>query len=109
MPPDEADDDGEDEEESAGMGVGLDHDRAWQAWQHAAARPRVFGLQPQANMVDASLTSSVRRSARSVAVNCGHMDMPFITGRAALADAASLLETYGDDAGFEAAAAPSTP
>jgi len=32
------------------------------------------------------------------------MDMPFITGRAALADAASLLETYGDDAGFEAAA-----
>jgi hypothetical protein len=32
------------------------------------------------------------------------MDMPFITGRAALADAALLLETYGDDAGFEAAA-----
>jgi hypothetical protein len=32
------------------------------------------------------------------------MDTPFITGRAALADAASLLETYGDDAGFEAAA-----
>jgi hypothetical protein len=32
------------------------------------------------------------------------MDTPFITGRAALADAALLLETYGDDAGFEAAA-----
>lgn len=32
------------------------------------------------------------------------MDTPFINGRAALADAALLLETYGDDAGFEAAA-----
>ncbi|HXG80516.1 MAG TPA: hypothetical protein VNJ05_01810 [Sphingomicrobium sp.] len=32
------------------------------------------------------------------------MDTPFINGRASLADAALLLETYGDDAGFEAAA-----
>lgn len=32
------------------------------------------------------------------------MDMPYINGRASLADAALLLETYGDDAGFEAAA-----
>ncbi|WP_425423555.1 hypothetical protein [Sphingomonas jaspsi] len=32
------------------------------------------------------------------------MDMPFISGRAALEDAAKLIETYGDDAGFEAAA-----
>ena len=32
------------------------------------------------------------------------MDMPFITGRAALADAAFLIEAFGDDAGFEAAA-----
>lgn len=32
------------------------------------------------------------------------MDMPFISGRAALNDAALLIETYGDDAGFEAAA-----
>ena len=32
------------------------------------------------------------------------MDTQFINGRAALADAALLLETYGDDAGFEAAA-----
>ena len=32
------------------------------------------------------------------------MDSPFINGRRALADAALLLETYGDDAGFEAAA-----
>ena len=32
------------------------------------------------------------------------MDTPFINGRASLADAALLLETYGDEAGFEAAA-----
>lgn len=32
------------------------------------------------------------------------MDMPFIHGRLALADAADLMERYGDDAGFEAAA-----
>jgi hypothetical protein len=32
------------------------------------------------------------------------MDLPFISGRLALADAAELLERFGDDAGFEAAA-----
>ncbi|HUE79443.1 MAG TPA: hypothetical protein VMN38_07415 [Sphingomicrobium sp.] len=32
------------------------------------------------------------------------MDLPFISGRLALADAAELLEQFGDDAGFEAAA-----
>lgn len=32
------------------------------------------------------------------------MDTPFINGRSSLADAALLLETYGDNAGFEAAA-----
>ena len=32
------------------------------------------------------------------------MDTPFINDRSSLADAALLLETYGDDAGFEAAA-----
>jgi hypothetical protein len=31
------------------------------------------------------------------------MDMPFIHGRVALADASDLIERYGDDAGFEAA------
>lgn len=31
------------------------------------------------------------------------MDMPFIHGRLALADAADLMERYGDDAGYEAA------
>jgi hypothetical protein len=32
------------------------------------------------------------------------MDLPFISGRLALADASELLERFGDDAGFEAAA-----
>jgi hypothetical protein len=31
------------------------------------------------------------------------MDSPFIHGRGALADAAELIERFGDDAGFEAA------
>ena len=31
------------------------------------------------------------------------MDAPYITGRAALADASSLIDQFGDDAGFEAA------
>ena len=31
------------------------------------------------------------------------MDSPFIHGRTALADAAELIERFGDDAGFEAA------
>ena len=32
------------------------------------------------------------------------MSSPFIHGRPALADASDLIERYGDDAGFEAAA-----
>ncbi len=32
------------------------------------------------------------------------MDSPFISGRLALADAAELIDRFGDDAGFEAAA-----
>lgn len=32
------------------------------------------------------------------------MSTPFIHGRVALADASELIERYGDDAGFEAAA-----
>lgn len=31
------------------------------------------------------------------------MDSPFIAGRPALADAADLIQRYGDDAAFEAA------
>ena len=36
------------------------------------------------------------------------MDTPYIHGRGSLADAALLLETYGDNAGFEAAARAET-
>jgi len=36
------------------------------------------------------------------------MDAPFITGRMALADAAELLERFGDEAGGEAAARAAT-
>lgn len=32
------------------------------------------------------------------------MDTPFIHGRLALSDASELMQLYGDDAGFEAAA-----
>lgn len=32
------------------------------------------------------------------------MDAPFIHGRVALADASDLIERFGEDAGFEAAA-----
>ena len=32
------------------------------------------------------------------------MDAPYISGRVALADAAELLNRFGDDAGYEAAA-----
>lgn len=32
------------------------------------------------------------------------MSFPFIHGRAALADASDLIDRFGDDAGFEAAA-----
>ena len=32
------------------------------------------------------------------------MDTPFIHGRPALADASDLIDRYGEDAGFEAAA-----
>ena len=32
------------------------------------------------------------------------MDAPFISGRVALADASDLIDRFGDDAGFEAAA-----
>jgi hypothetical protein len=32
------------------------------------------------------------------------MDLPFINGRGALTDASELIDRFGDDAGFEAAA-----
>ena len=36
------------------------------------------------------------------------MDQPYISGRLALADAAELLDRFGDEAGFEAAARADT-
>jgi hypothetical protein len=54
-------------------------------------------------MVNEPLTTfSVSRETRR-AYGCG-MDSPFIHGRAALADAADLMQRFGDDAAFEAAA-----
>ena len=43
------------------------------------------------------------RNRKGCRVNALAMDMPFISGRAALNDASLLIETYGDDAMFEAA------
>ena len=44
------------------------------------------------------------RSPETGAGLTGAMDAPFISGRPALADAAELIDRFGDDAGFEAAA-----
>ena len=41
---------------------------------------------------------------KSRSVSGWRMDMPFIHGRLALSDAAELMERFGDDAGYEAAA-----
>jgi hypothetical protein len=54
-------------------------------------------------MVNASLTTFLVSRERRARLTEG-MDAPFIHGRLALADAADLIERYGDDAGFEAAA-----
>lgn len=58
---------------------------------------------PRPNMVNAALTTLVGSRERRGGLT-GSMDMPFITGRRALADASDLIDLYGDDAGFEAAA-----
>ena len=44
------------------------------------------------------------QSLKGLAVNAVIMDAPFISGRSALADASDLIDRFGDDAGFEAAA-----
>jgi len=54
------------------------------------------------NMVNAALTTLVGGRERRARLTEG-MDTPFISGRRALADAADLIERFGDDAGFEAA------
>ena len=51
----------------------------------------------------ASVDRVRHRNGKERRVNACPMDMPFISGRAALDDAALLIETYGDDAMFEAA------
>ena len=54
-------------------------------------------------MVNGKLTTFVR-SRETPAGYLSAMDSPFIHGRLALADASDLIERFGDDAGFEAAA-----
>ena len=54
-------------------------------------------------MVNAALTMLVGNRSRRGAY-AGMMDSPFIHGRVALTDASDLMERFGDDAGFEAAA-----
>jgi hypothetical protein len=54
-------------------------------------------------MVNASLTTFVGSRETATGLDQG-MDTPFIHGRLALDDASELIERFGDDAGFEAAA-----
>ena len=54
-------------------------------------------------MVNKPLTTFVGSRETGAGVEMRTMDSPFIHGRLALADAADLIERYGDDAGFEAA------
>ena len=53
-------------------------------------------------MANGALTMIVG-SPETAAGITGRMDSPFISGRPALADAAELIERYGDNAGLEAA------
>jgi len=55
-------------------------------------------------MVNVSLTLLVRSRETAARLRAPGMDTPFIHGRLALADAAELMERFGDDAGYEAAA-----
>ena len=54
-------------------------------------------------MVNAALTMLVRNRSSRRRYDA-KMNIPFIHGRVALADASDLIEQFGDDAGFEAAA-----
>ena len=58
-------------------------------------------------MVNALLTSFVGSRVTAAGLS-GRMDALFITGRAALADAAELLERFGDQAELAAAARAET-
>jgi hypothetical protein len=54
-------------------------------------------------MVNAALTTFVGTREMGAGLMRG-MANPYIHGRLALADASDLIDRYGDDAGFEAAA-----
>jgi hypothetical protein len=54
-------------------------------------------------MVNGLLTTFVGSRETGMGLKRG-MDRPFIHGRMALDDASDLIERFGDDAGFEAAA-----
>lgn len=55
-------------------------------------------------MVNSLLTTFVGTHETAAALWASPMDTPFIHGRLSLADAADLIDRFGDDAGFEAAA-----
>ena len=55
-------------------------------------------------MVNATLTMLVRSRSTVAGVRAFGMHTLFIHGRVALADAKDLMERFGDDAAFEAAA-----
>ena len=57
----------------------------------------------KSNMVNGSLTLFVGSRETALRLLAATMESPFIHGRSALADAADLIEQFGDDAGFEAA------
>ena len=69
------------------------------ARQTANAPPRCCSKDGQHSVDDLYRQSRNAASARTIG-----MDIPFITGKVALTDAAELIERFGDDAGFEAAA-----
>ena len=55
-------------------------------------------------MVNGALTMLVGSCSTVARLKTSAMDSPFIHGRLALDDASDLIERFGDDAGFEAAA-----
>ena len=55
-------------------------------------------------MVNGALTMLVRSRSTLQSVRAMSMDTLFIHGRVALADASDLIDRFGDDAAFEAAA-----
>lgn len=73
------------------------------AWNKKTARPYEANNPASFNMVNAIFTTFIgsRETARRYDAP---MDAPFISGRLALADAADLIERFGEDAAAEAAA-----